>query len=175
MRPCSCCGDQDNAEQPDEYRYRRFCDVFRNWEGRLPPVMRQHNGGDEMVLTVRRARCVTRTSSSRTWPHPACRSRCDVDLAARHWIAGTITPPTAFLRRDATAGDRQRQGRADQPQLQRYGATLRHHDFPARPRRPRDRRRSKAASGSSSTGCWGGCATKLFAARPNSKVRPLNG
>ncbi|MDH2357225.1 hypothetical protein QCM80_42600 [Bradyrhizobium sp. SSUT112] len=71
--------------------------MFRNWEGRLPLVMRQHKGGGErlfvdyageMVSTVRRGRCVTRTSSSRSWPHPACRSRCDVELAARHWIAG---------------------------------------------------------------------------------------
>lgn len=39
------------AEHPDGYRYSRFCDLFRRWEGRLPLVMRQsHAGGEKMFV-----------------------------------------------------------------------------------------------------------------------------
>jgi transposase len=37
--------DEYIAEHSDGYRHSRFCDLFRNWEGRLPLVMRQHHGG----------------------------------------------------------------------------------------------------------------------------------
>ncbi len=42
--------DEYIAEYPDGYRYSRFCDLFRNWEGRLPLVMRQHHGGGEKLF-----------------------------------------------------------------------------------------------------------------------------
>lgn len=42
--------DEYIAEHPDGYRYSRFCDLFRNWEGRLPLVMRQHHGGGEKLF-----------------------------------------------------------------------------------------------------------------------------
>jgi transposase len=38
------------AEHPDGYRYSRFCDLFRRWEGRLPLVMRQSHGGGEKLF-----------------------------------------------------------------------------------------------------------------------------
>ncbi|HWU65027.1 MULTISPECIES: IS21 family transposase [Rhizobium] len=39
------------AEHPDGYRYSRWCDLFRRWEGRLPLVMRQsHAGGERMFV-----------------------------------------------------------------------------------------------------------------------------
>jgi transposase len=38
------------AEHPDGYRYSRFCDLFRGWEGRLPLVMRQKHGGGEKLF-----------------------------------------------------------------------------------------------------------------------------
>ncbi|RYY15928.1 MAG: IS21 family transposase [Alphaproteobacteria bacterium] len=37
--------------QPDGYRYSRFCELYRAWEGRLPVTMRQtHLGGDRMFV-----------------------------------------------------------------------------------------------------------------------------
>ncbi|EIZ77265.1 transposase [Novosphingobium sp. Rr 2-17] len=33
--------EEYRAEHPDGYRYSRFCELFRRWEGRLPLVMRQ--------------------------------------------------------------------------------------------------------------------------------------
>ena len=38
------------AEHPDGYRYSRFCDLFRGWEGRLPLTMRQNHGGGEKLF-----------------------------------------------------------------------------------------------------------------------------
>lgn len=39
------------AEQPDGYRYSRWCGLFRQWEGRLPRVMRQsHAGGEKLFV-----------------------------------------------------------------------------------------------------------------------------
>ncbi|WP_287003549.1 IS21 family transposase [Sphingobium sp.] len=43
--------EEYNTEHPDGYRYSRFCDLFRRWEGRLPLVMRQsHAGGERLFL-----------------------------------------------------------------------------------------------------------------------------
>lgn len=39
------------AAHPDGYRYSRWCDLFRGWEGRLPVTMRQsHAGGEKMFV-----------------------------------------------------------------------------------------------------------------------------
>jgi transposase len=38
------------TEHPEGYRYSRFCDLFRRWEGRLPLVMRQSHGGGEKLF-----------------------------------------------------------------------------------------------------------------------------
>jgi len=38
------------AERPDGYRYSRYCDLFRGWEGRLPLTMRQSHGGGEKLF-----------------------------------------------------------------------------------------------------------------------------
>jgi transposase len=42
--------DEYIAEHADGYRYSRFCDLFRGWEGRLPLVMRQSYGGGEKLF-----------------------------------------------------------------------------------------------------------------------------
>ena len=38
------------ATDPDGYRYSRYCDLFRRWEGRLPLVMRQSHAGGERLF-----------------------------------------------------------------------------------------------------------------------------
>lgn len=42
--------DEYIVEHPDGYRYSRFCDLFRRWEGRLPLTMRQSHGGGEKMF-----------------------------------------------------------------------------------------------------------------------------
>lgn len=38
------------TEHADGYRYSRWCELFRRWEGRLPLVMRQSHGGGEKLF-----------------------------------------------------------------------------------------------------------------------------
>ncbi|SPL62510.1 IS21 family transposase [Ochrobactrum soli] len=38
------------ASHPDGYRYSRYCDLFRDWQGRLPVVMRQSYVGGEKLF-----------------------------------------------------------------------------------------------------------------------------
>ncbi len=43
--------DEYIAANPDGYGYSRFCDLYRNWESRLPVTMRQtHLGGDKLFV-----------------------------------------------------------------------------------------------------------------------------
>jgi transposase len=43
--------DEYIAAQPDGYRYSRFCELYRSWEGRLSVTMRQaHAGGDKLFV-----------------------------------------------------------------------------------------------------------------------------
>jgi transposase len=38
-------------QNPDGYRYSRFCELYRNWEARLSVTMRQsHAGGDKLFV-----------------------------------------------------------------------------------------------------------------------------
>src|SRR5215471_11058309 len=39
------------AQNPGGYRYSRFCDLYRSWEGRLSVTMRQsHAGGEKLFV-----------------------------------------------------------------------------------------------------------------------------
>jgi transposase len=39
------------AGEPDGYRYSRFCELYRAWEGRLSVTMRQsHPAGDKLFV-----------------------------------------------------------------------------------------------------------------------------
>ena len=43
------------ALHPGGYRYSRFCDLFRAWEGRLPVTMRQTQTAGERLSSITRA------------------------------------------------------------------------------------------------------------------------
>ena len=43
--------EEYRAVHPDGYGYSRFCELYRRWEGRLTPTMRQHHvAGDKMFV-----------------------------------------------------------------------------------------------------------------------------
>jgi len=43
--------DEYRREQPDGYGYSRWCDLYRGWEGRLSPTMRQvHPAGERLFV-----------------------------------------------------------------------------------------------------------------------------
>lgn len=47
--------EEYHAEQPDGYRYSRWCDLYRRWEARLPVTMRQsHVGGEKLSVDYAR-------------------------------------------------------------------------------------------------------------------------
>jgi transposase len=43
--------EEYREQQPEGYRYSRFCELSRAWEGKLPLTMRQaHAGGDKLFV-----------------------------------------------------------------------------------------------------------------------------
>src|SRR6266481_2752170 len=43
--------DEYIEQRPDGYRYSRFCELYRAWEGKLSVTMRQaHAGGDKLFV-----------------------------------------------------------------------------------------------------------------------------
>jgi transposase len=43
--------EEYRQSEPDGYGYSRFCDLFREFERRLSPVMRQHHvAGDKVFV-----------------------------------------------------------------------------------------------------------------------------
>jgi transposase len=43
--------DEYIAHDPEGYRYSRFCELYRSWEGKLSVTMRQtHVGGDKLFV-----------------------------------------------------------------------------------------------------------------------------
>jgi transposase len=55
--------DEYIAQNPDGYRYSRFCELYRGWEGKLTVTMRQsHAGGKKLFVEAAagRALCVCR-------------------------------------------------------------------------------------------------------------------
>ena len=107
--------EEYHAEQPDGYRYSRWCDLYRTWEARLPVTMRQaHVGGEKLFvdyagdkvpvvvdrLTGEIRKSAWRRFSSRCWAPralPAPRRR-----GPRDWLTG-YRPMSARWRRSAAA------------------------------------------------------------------------
>ncbi len=49
-RSC-CCGRSTAPPRPDGYGYSRWCELYRAWEGRLSPTMRQaHPAGERLFV-----------------------------------------------------------------------------------------------------------------------------
>ena len=43
--------EEYRASHPDGYGYSRFCDLYRDWKGRLSPTLRQaHVAGEKMFV-----------------------------------------------------------------------------------------------------------------------------
>lgn len=134
------------ACEPGGYRYSRFCELYRAWEGRLSVTMRQsHAAGDKLfvdyagdgvpVVIDRRTgerRADLRRGARRIELH-LCAG--DLDAAARGLDRRSRRRLRGDRRRAGAAGAGQHQGRgdqglplrsADQPQRRRHGGALRH-------------------------------------------------
>jgi len=159
--------DEYIEANPDGYRYSRFCDLYRTWEGRLPVTMRQtHLGGDKLFVDwagdtvpviVDRRSGQTRAAhlfvavmggSSLTFAHASWTEKLgdwiEAHACAFAFFGGAPrlivpdNPKVAVIR--ACLYD---------PQIHRtYAEMAAHYDtavLPARPRRPRDKAKVEAA------------------------------
>ncbi|MFK4495885.1 transposase [Bradyrhizobium japonicum] len=188
--------DEYIAEHPDGYRYSRFCDLFRNWEGRLPLVMRQHHGGGEKLFVDYAGDTVPvvdrRTGEVRdAHIFVAVMGASSLSFALAtwteqlgDWIAGHNAAHSFFGGATQLLGPDNAKvavikaclydpmvNRSYGDMAQHYGTAI----VPARPRRQRDKAKVEAGVGIVERGCWGGCATELFTAWPSSTVRSPSG
>jgi transposase len=150
---------------PAGYGYSRFCELFRGFERRLSPVLRQeHPAGDKVfvdysgktITIVARATGEVRTAEifvrgARRLELHLCRGKLEPGAAG---LDRRPCPHVPLLRRRAAA-DRagQPQGRGAQglvlrsraePQLRHDGIAYGVGVLPARPRRPRDKAKVEA-------------------------------
>src|ERR1700731_1568936 len=133
------------AGEPGGYRYSRFCELYRAWEGRLSVTMRQsHAAGDKLfvdyagdgVPVVIDRRTARRADLRRGTRRIQLHLRTgDLDAGARRLDQRPRRRLRGDRRRAGAAGAGQHQGRgdqglplrsADQPQLRRHGGALRH-------------------------------------------------
>ena len=141
--------EEYRAAHPDGYGYSRFCELYRPWEGRLSPTMRQtHVAGERMFVdyagttlpvidaatgAVRQAQLFVAALGASNYTYR--RGDLDAEPARLDRLA---RPGARLLRRRAGAGRvRQPEGRRHQglllrargqPHLRRDGGALRHGD-----------------------------------------------
>ena len=139
--------EEYRAVHPDGYGYSRFCELYRRWEGRLAPTMRQHHvAGERMFVdyagatlavidaatgAVRQAQLFVAALGASNYT--VRRGDLDAEPARLDRLA---RPGARLVRRRAGAGRvRQPQGRRQQglllraggePHLRRHGGALRH-------------------------------------------------
>ena len=174
-------------------RYSRWCELYRAWEGRLSPTMRQAHPAGERLFVDYAGQTVEivdgRTGEVRTAQvFVAVMGASSYTYAEATWTqiaAGLDRRPCACARlhgrRAGAARARQPEGRGRscqlvragaQPDLPRHGGALRHGD-PADPGAQAARQgqgRGRPCS-SSSAGSWRGCATAASSRWPSSTRR----
>ena len=153
--------EEYRAVQPGGYGYSRFCELFRGFERRLQPSMRQdHVAGDKVFVDYSGKKIADRRSAHRRGARGG-----DLRRRARrlqlHLRRGDLDPDTAGLDRCARPDvpllrRRAAPGRARQPEVRAstrprstipeinrsYGMMASHYGvgvLPARPRRPKDK------------------------------------
>ncbi|WP_246684429.1 MULTISPECIES: hypothetical protein [unclassified Mesorhizobium] len=98
--------EEYRGSHPDGYGYSRFCELFRSFEQRLSPTMRQeHAAGDKVFVdySARRsrslietpARSVRRRSSWQCWVRPA--SPMPKQPGPRHCLIGLVHTSGCFV------------------------------------------------------------------------------
>jgi transposase len=159
--------DEYIEANPDGYRYSRFCDLYRGWEGRLPVTMRQtHLGGDKLFVDYAGDTVPViidlRTGETRA-AHlfVAVMGGSSLSFAHAGWTETLPDWIDAHVRAFAFFGGAARLLVPDnpkvavikaslyEPQVHRtYAEMAAHYDtavLPARPRRPRDKAKVEAA------------------------------
>ncbi len=159
--------DEYNDANPDGYRYSRFCELYRAWEGRLPVTMRQtHLGGEKLFVDYAGDTVPvivdTRTGETRA-AHifVAVMGGSSLTFAHASWTETLADWIDAHVRAFAFFGGAPRlivpdnpkvaviKASLHDPQVNRtYGEMAAHYDtaiLPARPYKPRDKAKVEAA------------------------------
>jgi transposase len=192
--------EEYRESEPEGYGYSRFCDLFREFERHLSPVMRQHHvAGDKVFVDFsgKRLEVIDPTSgmvrpaeifvgvlgaSSYTYAEAVWTQTLPDWIGAHSRMFGFFGGVPRLVIPDNLKSGVQRANFYD-PELNRsYGRMAEHYGvgiLPARPLKPKGalanagggtRRRSRPASGSFSCGCWAGCGD-----RPSSRWRTATG
>ena len=172
------------AQHPDGYKYSRFCDLYRGWEGRLPLTMRQtHLGGDKLFIDyagdkvpVVIDRRTGRTREAHIFVAVMGASSLSFACATwteklPDWLASHVAALEAFGGAPALlVPDNAKvaviRACLFDPQVNRsYGDMARHYGaavLPTRPRRPRDKAKVEACVGIVERWLFGRLRNRLF-------------
>src|SRR5271169_2382031 len=159
--------DEYIERHPDGYRYSRFCDLFRAWEGKLSVTMRQpHAGGEKLFVDYAGDRApvvIDRLTGEvrEAWIFVAVLGASNFTYAEATWTQGLADWIGAHTRAFEAIGGVPRLVVPDNtktaaikaclydPVVNRtYTEMAAHYDtaiLPARPRRPRDKAKVEAA------------------------------
>lgn len=154
---------------PEGYRYSRFCDLYRSWEGRLPVTMRQtHQAGDKLFVDYagdKQPVVVDRLTGETRDAHifVAVMGASSLSFACATWSETLADWTDAHVQAFAAFGGAPRLLVPDNakvavikaclydPQVNRsYADLARHYGaacLPTRPRRPRDKAKVEACVG----------------------------
>jgi transposase len=158
--------EEYRAAHPDGYGYSRFCDLFREFERRLSPVMRQHHvAGDKVFVdysgkkvpivdpltgTVRAAEIFVGTLGASNYTFAEAtwtQTLPDWIGSHRHMFAFFGGVPRLIVLDNLKSGVHK--ASFYDPEINRsYGMMAAHYEvgvLPARPRRPRDKAKVEAA------------------------------
>ena len=159
--------DEYIEAEPDGYRYSRFCELYRSWEGRLPVTMRQtHLGGDKLFVDYAGDTVpviIDRRSGETRAAHifVAVMGGSSLSFAHASWTETLPDWIDAHVRAFAFFGGAARLLVPDNPKVavikacfydpqvnRSYGEMAAHYDtalLPARPYKPRDKPKVEAA------------------------------
>lgn len=158
--------DEYIEQHPDGYRYSRFCDLYRSWEGKLSVTMRQtHPGGEKLFVDYAGDRApvvIDRLTGEirEAWIFVAVLGASNFTYAEATWTQGLADWIGAHTRALEAIGGVPRLIVPDntktavikaclyEPSVNRtYSEMAAHYDtaiLPTRPRRPRDKAKVEA-------------------------------
>ncbi|MCT0215288.1 IS21 family transposase [Synechococcus sp. CS-1330] len=169
---------------PDGYRYSRYCDLYRGWEGRLPVTMRQtHLAGDKLFVDYAGDKLgvvIDRRTGERRAAHifVAVMGASSLSFACATWTETLADWTDAHVQAFAAFGGAPRLLVPDNakvavikaclydPQVNRsYAEMARHYGttcLPTRPRKPRDKAKVEACVGIVERWLFGRLRNQIF-------------
>jgi hypothetical protein len=181
--------EEYRQREPDGYRYSRWCELYRAWEGRLSPTMRQAHPAGERMFVDYAGQTIDLTDGRTGETRPAQIFVAVMGASNYTYAEATLTQTFAGLDRGACQGTglhgwragaacaRQPKGRGrsrqlvrawSQPHLSRSGDPLPHrHPADAHPQATRPKPRLRSLCWWSNAGSWHDCGTVASSRLPS--------